>query len=201
MAAMSQPDPHGSITMAFAHMRQGGSSAVGELWQLYFPRLVSLANRTLAGRPQRMADAHDAAQSAFMSFYQRAVAGEFGDLLQRDEMWKLLGVITARKALKQARKEGAEKRGGGKVVGEGVLAGGDGAGPRLDELAAQMPVQEVDLCCQELIDGLEESLRPFAVLRLLGYKNREIAEQFDCTERKVERKLQLIRRKWETSMG
>jgi DNA-directed RNA polymerase specialized sigma24 family protein len=63
-----------------------------------------------------------------------------------------------------------------------------------------MPAHDVDLCCQELIDGLEEPLRPYAVLRLLGYKNREMAAEFGCTERKVERKLQLIRLKWEAAL-
>jgi DNA-directed RNA polymerase specialized sigma24 family protein len=195
---MTDPNP-GSITVAFAQLRAGGQQGVGQLWQRFFPRLVALANKTLLGRPQRVTDADDAVQSAFLSFYERAVAGEFGDLLRRDDLWKLLGVITARKALKQARRERAAKRGGGQVVGEGALAGPEGEG-KLEDYAAQLPVQEFDLCCQELMDVLEESLRPFAVLRLLGYKNREIAEVFDCTERKVERKLALVRLKWESEL-
>jgi DNA-directed RNA polymerase specialized sigma24 family protein len=198
--AIMSDDPTGSITLAFAQIRSGNAQGAGALWQRFFPRLVALARKTLIGRPQGMADADDAVQSAFVSFYQRAAAGEFGDLLTRDDLWKLLGMITARKALKQARREGAAKRGGGKVVGETALARDDGDAGRLAELAATMPAHDVDLCCQELIDALEEPLRPYALLRLLGYKNGEIAKQFDCTERKVERKLHLIRLKWKTAI-
>ncbi len=190
-------DAHpGSITLAFAELRAGGPGAVDRLWQRFFPRLVAVANKTLAGYPQRVADADDAVQSAFLSFYGRAAAGEFGDLLRRDDIWRLLGVITARKAKKLARHERAAKRGGGEVLGEQELAGPDGE-RQLAELAATLPVQEFDLCLAECLESLDEGLRPFAVLRLLGYTNREIAQQFDCTERKVERKLNLVRLKWQ----
>ena len=51
--------------------------------------------------------------------------------------------------------------------------------------------------CEELMLKLEEEPRAFALLRLMGYKNREIAEMHDCTERKVERKLNLVRLVWQ----
>jgi DNA-directed RNA polymerase specialized sigma24 family protein len=105
--------------------------------------------------------------------------------------------MTVRKSLKQARREKAAKRGGGRVIDEAGLAGADGEDDRLAELAAQMPSQEFDLHCEELLGMLDDEMRSFAVLRLLGYRNREIADQFDCTERKVERKLNLIRLKWQ----
>jgi hypothetical protein len=34
-------------------------------------------------------------------------------------------------------------------------------------------------------------------MKLEGYTNREIAEQLDCTDRNIERKLALIRKRWE----
>lgn len=195
---MSSDHPeHGSITMAFAALRGGGERGVEELWQRFFPRLVALAHKNLASAPRRVADADDAVQSAFLSFYQRSRAGEFGDLLKRDDLWRLLGVITARKAAQLARRERALKRGGGNVVGERGLTGCEDDAVPLAELAVQLPAHDFDLCCQELIDALDEPLRPYAILRLLGHTNREIADQFGCTERKVERKLSLIRLKWQ----
>jgi DNA-directed RNA polymerase specialized sigma24 family protein len=47
-----------------------------------------------------------------------------------------------------------------------------------------------------LLEMLDVDLRSFALLRLMGYKNREIAREFGCTERTVERKLQLVRAVW-----
>jgi DNA-directed RNA polymerase specialized sigma24 family protein len=185
----------GSVTHFFSQLRTGDPAAAEALWQRFFPRLVALARRTLAGCPQRVADADDAAQSAFASFCLRVRAGEFA-IRDRDDLWRLLGVITVNKARMQARREAAEKRGGGRVVGEDALARPDGSPLPLAE-AALLPPADFDLQCEELLERLEPELRQFAVLRLLGYRNREIAELFDCTERKVERKLNLIRLRWE----
>lgn len=195
------PESGGSITQAFQQMLAGDALAAGQLWERFFPRLVGLARKTLAGRPQRVADADDAAQSAFASFCARAGGGQFGDLLKRDDLWNLLGTITVRKSLQQARREAADKRGGGKTLGEDALRDSSGQPARLEDLAAQVPVQEFDLACEELLASLDDELRQIALLRLLGYRNREIAEQLDCTERKVERKLHLVRLKWEGQLS
>jgi RNA polymerase sigma factor (sigma-70 family) len=193
-------DPSGSITHAFQQLRAGDALAAGELFERFFPRLVGLAKKTLAGRPQRAADADDAAQSAFASFCQRASGGQFGDLLKRDDLWNLLGTITVRKSLQQARREGAAKRGGGATLGEDLLRDPAGRQAALEDLAVQMPVHEFDLACEELLAQLDDEQRQIAILRLMGYRNREVAEKLDCTERKVERKLQLVRLKWEEQL-
>jgi DNA-directed RNA polymerase specialized sigma24 family protein len=184
----------GSVTRFFSQLQAGEPAAAEALWERFFPRLVALARQTLAGRPQRVADADDAAQSAFASFCLRARAGEFA-IGDRNDLWNLLGVITVNKARIQVRREAAEKRGGGRVVGEGELTRPDGSPLHLEE-AAVLPPADFDCHCEDLLNQLEPELRQFAVLRLLGYRNREIAEMHDCTERKVERKLNLIRLRW-----
>jgi DNA-directed RNA polymerase specialized sigma24 family protein len=188
-------DPTGSVTQFFHQLRAGDAAAARGLWQHFFPRLVGLARHTLAGRPQQVADAEDAALSAFTSFWQRA--DDFTAILNRDELWKLLGTITVRKAMKQALREAADKRGGGNVLGEAMLTRPDGSRLPLDEAAGSLPPQEFDLHSAELLDGLGPELRTIAVLRLLGHTNREIAASLGCTERKIERKLALIRLQWE----
>lgn len=189
-----EPSISGSVTHFFNRLRTGEPAAAEALWERFFPRLVALARKALAGRPQRVADADDAAQSAFASFRLRARAGEFA-IGDRNDLWKLLGVITVNKARIQTRREAAEKRGGGRVVGEDALARPDGSPLPLEE-AAIIPPADFDCHCEDLLNQLEPELRQFAVLRLLGYRNREIAEMHDCTERKVERKLNLIRLRW-----
>lgn len=189
-------DPVGSVTLFFSQLRVGDPSAAEGLWQRFFPRLVGLARRTLAGKPQRMADADDAAQSAFASFCTRVKAGEF-EIANRSDLWNLLAVMTARKARHQVRSELAEKRGGGKTVGEAAMSRPDGAPLPLDEAALARQAADFDIHCEELLAKLDPELREFAVLRLLGYRNQEIAEMHACTERKVERKLNLIWLEWE----
>lgn len=189
----------GSITEAFRQLRSGDADAAARLWHQFFPRLVGLARRTLAGRTQRAAGPDDAVQDAFASFFRRAQAGEFGDKLDRNELWALLGVITVRKAHNQVRQESAARRGGQRVLDENAL-GRPGGPPALDGLPVSPQAADMDLAGQELLAKLDEDLRAVAVLRLLGYKNREIAVEFGWTERKVERKLHLIRMAWEETV-
>jgi RNA polymerase sigma factor (sigma-70 family) len=185
----------GSISQAFHELQAGDGAAAGPLWERYFPRLLGLARKALVGRPQRAADAEDAVQSAFASFVIRAQHGAFGAGLDRDDLWSLLGVIAVRKARKQARRESAAKRGQGRVLDEAAL-GGPEERAGLDALAGT-PATDFDVHCEELLGQLDDELRTFAVLRLFGHKNREIAEQLGCTERRVERKLARIRQCWE----
>src|SRR5207302_11435918 len=104
-----------------------------------FDSLVRLARDRLRGAPKAVADEEDAALAAFDSFIRGAARGRYPRLDDSDDLWRLLVVITERKALDQARHERRQKRGGGKVVGmsrpDAVedrardLAGGAGAMP------------------------------------------------------------------------
>lgn len=185
---MSNPNS-GSVTRHLDPARLGDDEAVRALWEKFFPRLVGLARGAMTGQAQRAADAEDAALSAFAAFCRQFRDDGFPDVLDRDSLWKLLGTITVRKARRLSRHENAAKRKGTEdLVGDGDAAV-NGAAP------------ESDLICQELLDSLGEELKPYAALRLLGYQNKEIAQAFDCTERKVERKLNLIRQKWENTLS
>ena len=184
-------DLSGSVSILFQRLRAGDPAAVDRLWSRFRLRLTALAEKALAGRWQQMADAEDALQSAFISFWQRAERGDFGDEMTRDDLWNVLGTITVRKALRQQRHESAQKRGGGRR-GEIV---------DLHETASPPNSPEFDVVCAEMLELLEPDLRSYALLRLMGHKNREIADQFGCTERKIERKLQLIRAVWESEVA
>ena len=129
-------------------------------------------------------------------------AGRFPDLGNRDDLWRLLVTITARKAHNQRRNEGRQKRGGGRVVGEGALAGADPTG---DDFLAQVvgnePTPEFAAMVTDeyrrLFGSLaDESLRVVALLKLEGHSNEEIAKSLDCGLRTVERKLEVIRKRW-----
>jgi len=86
------------------------------LWERYFARLVGLARQKLRSTPRRAADEEDVALSAFDSFCRQAEAGRFPQLLDRDNLWRLLVTVTARKAFHLIRDKNRQKRGGGVVV-------------------------------------------------------------------------------------
>src|SRR5262252_3193694 len=113
--------PEGSVTLWLALLRAGDHAAAQELWQRYFRRLVALARQWLRAAPRRAADAEDVALSAFDSFCRNAEAGRFPQLADRDSLWRLLVVLTARKAAHLKRDAGRQKRGGGAAGEEAGL--------------------------------------------------------------------------------
>jgi DNA-directed RNA polymerase specialized sigma24 family protein len=192
----------GSVTRWIGDLKAGGDSAAQHLWQRYFDRLVHLARARLRAARRAGADEEDAALSAFDSFCRGAARGRFPDLADRDALWRLLVVITLRKVMGQVRRQGAEKRGGSRLLGESALIGGDAAEVGgLDRIAGDEPSPELAALVvdeyRRLRDGLSsESLRRVLDLRLEGYTREEIGERLGCAERTVKRKLELIREAW-----
>src|SRR5262249_23741803 len=132
-----------SITRWLAQFKDGDEDAARRLWARYFPRLVGLARLKLQGAPRRVADEEDIALSAFNSFFRGVDRGHFPDLTDRDNLWRLLVAITARKAQHLLRDQLRQKRGGGAVVGESGLAqGGEDAGQVFDQIAGEEPTPE-----------------------------------------------------------
>lgn len=196
MSQFSQEDKQaGSVTMFFREVCAGQTEAMQPLWDFYFPRLMRLASRTLGDGAQRVAGPDDAVQSAFLAFWQQAEAGQLRGEFHRHNLWALLSVITVRKAKKQIRRETAAVRGGRlKRVG---LEAANLAAPDAENALAAVTPHEFDLHSEELLMLLSESLREFAILKLMGNTNQEIAVKQECTERTVERKLQMIRLAWQ----
>jgi DNA-directed RNA polymerase specialized sigma24 family protein len=140
--------------------------------------------------------------SAFQSFCDRAGRGQFPQLSDRDDLWRLLATITVRKALDTMRQQTRKKRGGGQVLGESALlvgAGTDNAG--LAEVLGREPTPEevagfADDYRRFLARLQKPALRTVALRRLEGQSTREIALALDVSTKTVERKLQLIRAIW-----
>src|SRR5262245_60587 len=102
-----------SVTQWIDRLKAGDPDAAQKLWERYFRRLVGLARKKLRSAPRRAADEEDVALSAFDSFCRNAEQGRFPQLLDRDSLWRLLVVFTARKSAHLRRDEGRQKRGGG----------------------------------------------------------------------------------------
>lgn len=197
----------GSVTLWLGNLKDGDLAAAQPLWERYFARLVAVARGKLkkVRRASACEDEEDAALSAFNSFCGGIARGRFPQLADRDDLWKLLVVITARKAMAQAQREGRQKRGGGRVVDEAVLfgggAGGDGSIAGLERIAGEGPTPEFAAMMAEECDRLlasldDDSLRQVALSRMEGYTNDEIADQLGCARRTIARRLDLIRKTW-----
>jgi DNA-directed RNA polymerase specialized sigma24 family protein len=194
------PSSSGSVTHWLGLLKAGDSAAAQPLWERYFRRLVGLARLKLQGSPRRAADEEDAALSAFASFCRAAEAGRFPRLEDRDDLWQLLVLLTARKAVHLRKHERRQKRGGGRVVAEADL-GAEGTDEEAglvrvlgDEPTPAFAAQVADEC-RRLLEMLgDEQLR--ALARMEGYTSAELAARIGVAPRTVERKLHKIREWW-----
>jgi DNA-directed RNA polymerase specialized sigma24 family protein len=194
----------GSITRWIGELKAGDVAAAQPLWERYFAQLVELARAKLRAthRPAPVEDEEDAALSAFNSFCAGAARGRFPLLSDRDDLWRLLVVITARKACAQIQRRTRQKRGGGNVIAESAMAGADSDWPDgLDWVVGTEPTPEFAAMVTEeyrrLLDALnDDDLRRVALDRMEGYTNDEIAARLGCARRTVARRLDLIRKIW-----
>ena len=184
------------------HLAEGDEETSRRIWNEYFGKLVRLARRKLDGMPMRDVDEEDVALSAMNSFYQGMTQKKFDHLKSRDDLWKLLVTITARKATAKLRRHYAQKRGGGGIRGESVFQReGDLRSDGIGSVLGTEPTPEFALGvaenCQLLLDKLgDEMLRQIALLTLEGYRTEEIAVKLGCVRRTIERKLERIRELW-----
>jgi RNA polymerase sigma factor (sigma-70 family) len=192
----------GSVTRWVTALKGGDLTAAQPLWERYHRRLVTLARQKLQAA-RRAADEEDVVQNAFHSFFQGVARGRFPQLHDRDNLWKLLVVITARKAIDQIAHERRKRRGGGTVRNEpGISPGGAGADEAaIEQVVGEEPTPEFAAQVAEqyrrLLDLLDDdSLRRVAVGKMEGFTNDEIAAQLDCSLRTVARKLDTIRVIW-----
>jgi RNA polymerase sigma factor (sigma-70 family) len=194
----------GSVTGLIALLKQGDPAAIEAVFRRYFPQLVSLAREKLRNVPRRAADEEDVALSAMDSFCRAAQKGRFPDLADRAGLWRLLLTLTARKAIDLARQQGRQIRGGGRVRGDSALGAAEATGAAHgqadvpDDDASPLVAAILAEEFQRRLDLLgEPDLKALAVAKMEGYQNTEIAERLGCSVRTVERRLRLIRRKWE----
>ncbi len=197
-------DQGGSVTRWIGDLKSGQAGAADQLWERYFERLVRLARKKLdAVRGVSPVEGEeDAALSAFQSLCAGVAEGRFERLKDRDDLWRPLVVITVRKVYDQVQRQRQLKRGAGRVVSEGALAGVDPDGPGgFEQFMAHGPTPEFAAILaeefQRRIDSLpDEALRRVALWRMEGYSDQEIAERLGCVSRSVQRKLDLIRKAW-----
>jgi DNA-directed RNA polymerase specialized sigma24 family protein len=185
---------NGTVTFWIGQLKAGDEQAAQKLWEGYFGRLVSLARAKLRGAQRRVADEEDVALSAFDSFCRGAERNRFPKLEDRDDLWQLLVMITARKAIDLRQYENRQRRGGAVAT---VELGRDEAN-LIEQIVGREPTPEFAMQIAEeterLLAGLDDvDLRQIALWKMEGYTNEEIAERLDVATRTIERRLRLIR--------
>ena len=203
-------EPDGSsdasdVTGLIGQVRLGDEAAAQELWDRYSERIVEVARRSLKDSSRRVQDEEDVAVIAFKSLLAGISAGRFPELDQREKLWRLLMVITTRKAAAAIERDHRQKRGGGDVRGDSAVMSQkneSNASGGFDRLTSGNPSPDIaavlaDQTRKLLAELTDETAQRVAALKIEGFTHQEIADKLDITTRTVERRLKQIRELWQ----
>ena len=183
-----------SVTRWINELRDGDRSAANRLWGFVQGRVCRTAKSQVARSSHATYDEEDVALSAFSSLCEGFEAGRYDKVADREQLSRLLTVITVNKARKRVLRENRVRRGG---RARRVANGSD----FLDTVASTELAPEGQAMMQEecgrLLGLLEKrDLKLLALLKVEGYTNQEIADQLGCSRRTIQRRLDMIRDIW-----
>lgn len=195
------------ITIWLEQLKEGERSSVQRLWECYYPKLVRVATKKLQGMPQHLTDGEEVALSAFKSFCLAAEKKRFPKLEDRDDLWQVLLMLVRNKVADQWEFHSRSKR---DLTRTQSIAGGESSKTNgevaflceLLESGEPDPLIAIEVAeeCQRLMNLLpDDEARQIALWKMEGYTNKEIAEKIQRVEKTVERRLGLIRSRWQSS--
>ncbi len=192
-----------SVSRYIEGLKQGDQQAAQKIWERFFQRLITLADRKLKASPRKAMDEEDVVQQVFAEFFVQVQQGRFPKLDDRNDLWQILAMLVDRRAKDQIKRQNTQKAGGGRVRTESVFLVTDEsvAGNGIARVEDWLPTPELAV---EFIETMEERLtvlsngehQQIAMYKMQGYTNREVADLLRSSERTVERCLQSIRKRW-----
>ena len=183
-----------SVTRVFNELMNGDQDAASQLWEFLQKRLLDLSRNVTRKNKTVIYDEQDVALSAFVTLCDGFESKRYDKVANRDELWRLLAVITINKARKQATYEKRMRRGG-------EFTRVEDSEKVLGLIPDRHPDPEFTLTmkeeCSRMLQLLgKKELQQVAMHKVEGFTNEEIAERIGCTRRAVQRRLALIREIW-----
>ncbi len=179
------------VKALLSRWRLGDEEAARQLFALYVDRLVALARQRIGQRLATRIDPEDVVQSVFRTFFGGLKNDKF-TIGESDDVCKLLARITVHKTFRQVAFHRAAKRDLYLEAGHG-----DEAQKQLQAILDRGPTPEA---ANQFLDQLEHflsKLRPedrrILELRMQGYKDVEIAEMMQISDRKIRRLMERVR--------
>lgn len=198
----NQPTPDEGIWQTQAtdqsllrRFRAGNEDAATALYLRYAERLSRLANREVSPDLARRVDSDDIVQSVFRTFFRRAANGQY-DVVDREDLWKLLLVM----ALNKIRSSGSFHRAAKRSASKTISMDGDVSAQELPK-NQQEAFQILKLTVEEIVGSLPSEHRDIVWLRIEGLEFDEIVKRTGRAKRTVERILQSFRQTLFTSLG
>lgn len=179
--------------------RSTRSDSTTHLWQHFGLRLVRVARQQLRSIRDAAYGSEDLALSAFHEFHRCQAQGYFPNLSNRDQLWRLLVVISLNKARNYQRAMLRLKRspdGASQFFEDRLSICRDADGrDSPDTIIAALEEFEYLL---DLLDATDPSgkLRTIALLRFDGVSKSQIAKTLGSTRRTIDARIQWIQVIW-----
>lgn len=187
-------DPSSISEWLVSYRDTGNEIAAVKLWDRIQPRVKELSRRWIQRSGVTAAyDEDDITISVFAAFCDRLRARQIQDVEDRESLWRLIIVMTARKANDYARAARAKKR----LPDQGDPSDRTSVSDVEDKrLTPEMEVLIDDQCATMLRSLGDPELQQAVLLKLEGYSNTEIADRMQLSRRTIQRMLSLVKDIW-----
>jgi RNA polymerase sigma factor (sigma-70 family) len=168
-----------------ARVRQGDQAAANEIVRQYEPLVRAAARQPLdALSLRRIMDSADISQAVLANFFLSMADGAF-NLQDEDQLVKLLITMARNRVRDEARRERAERRGGGGVADESdhCLAGLQADEPTPSSIVSDRELSEL------VYSKLPAEIRLLAEARVAGVEWTQLATQHNSTPQALRKKM------------
>lgn len=188
------------ISLWVSQLYEGDQHAANLLWNQFANRLVRIARDRLRTAYRAVSDEEDVVSAAFKSFFCGIQNGQYKELTNIENVWRLLLTIMLRKIADKHEYDHRSKRDVARMTSYDAndlyeTLTNIVSRERSPEIAAQI-TEQLDVAINSL-GNLQ--LKQLAVLKLEGHTNQEIAQIMECSLTSIERGLRKIRLIWTQS--
>ena len=189
-----------TVTAWIEGLRDGSETAAAKLWEHFLQRLTLLVCNRLRTTSKSISDEEDVVLDACEACFRALKAGRYPLIMNRDDLWKMLAVIAERKAIDQIRRSKKGVDGKRVDISFTSVSSDSSVMDGIQQWPCTEPTPEFATVFSEnlknKLSALDDARREVALLKMQGYKNREIAEKIGKAIPTVERYLKLIRETW-----
>ncbi len=191
----------GSVTRWIRELKSGNKEALSKLWERYFPKAKQRARHHFGADSRTVRDEEDIALSVMGALFNDA---SLADVTDREDLIRLLLVVTKRKVSSEKRSQKSLIRGGGKVnvvtdlsdLLKNFVSNREGEMASPDSLAVMSEQYQI------LMDALPDDFyRDIVKLKLKGKTIQEVADDLNVVSRTIHRKLKHIQTVWIETLG
>lgn len=191
----------GSVSRLIVGVQNGSNADLEHLWHRYYHRLKGLARKRLIVGRRGVADEDDVASNVLVKFFARLQGGRIERVSDRHHLWRMLAQMTVWQASNQNRRVNRSRLRRTDTATTHTTSSVRRLSGLLDPKPLPATLPTIQDSIRHLLDDLGDSeLRDIVLKRLSGMSLTEIALSINRSIATVERRLRLLRKKWEQEL-